>query len=102
SAVVVSGRLSITAPAQRQAVPSPFMIEGATDPNATVSMSVLVQGSFMKINAAETRVPVTNDGRFSYLFRPALDVSGVQYVVTVPATSPGGGRASTTLIVKEQ
>jgi len=102
STVVVSVPLSITAPAQGQEVTSPFMIEGATDPNATVSMSVVVQGSFMKINVAETRVPVTNDGRFSYLFRPALHVSGVQYVITVTATSPGGGRASTTLIVKEQ
>src|SRR2546425_1076328 len=102
STVVVSIPLSITAPAQGQVVSSPFMIEGATDPNATVSLSVIVQGSFMKINVAETRVPVTNDGHFSYLFRPALHVSGVQYVITVTATSSGGGRASTTLIVKEQ
>ncbi len=99
--VVVSLPLNIISPGQGQTVSSPFMIEGVTDPSATVSLTVVAQGSFVKINVAETRVPVTNDGRFSYLFRPSLHVSGVQYVITVTATSSDGTRATTRLIVKE-
>jgi len=99
--VVASLPLNIISPAQGQTVTSPFMIEGLTDPNATVSLKVVAQGSFVKINVAETRVPVTNDGRFSYLFRPSVQVSGVQYVITVTATGSDGTRATTRLIVKE-
>jgi len=94
--------LTVTSPAQGQAVSSPFIIEGSTDPNAIVSLKVVARGSFVKINVAETRVPVTNDGRFAYLFRPSLHVGGVEYVITVTATSASGNRVTTTLTVKER
>jgi len=100
--VVLALPLMVTAPAQGQAVSSPFMIEGSTDPSATVNLKVVARGSFVKINVTETRVPVTNDGRFAYLFRPSLHVGGVEYVITVTASTASGNRATTTLTVKER
>lgn len=94
--------LAVTAPLQGQTLASPFTIEGTTDPAATVSLSVVVQGSLVKLNAADTTVQVSTDGHFSYSFDPAVHMSGVEYVITVTATSPGGGKASTTVTVKER
>jgi penicillin-binding protein 1A len=100
--VIAAVPLRITAPVQGQAVTAPFTIEGATDPAATVNLSIVAQGSFVKINVADTRVPLTADGQFSYLFQPTLHVTGVQYLITVTATTANGGRATTTLIVNER
>ncbi len=100
--VAVSLPLMITSPAQGQGVTSPFMIEGSTDPSAAVSVKVIARGSFVKINVAETRVPVTNDGRFAYLFRPSIHVGGVEYVITVIATTASGHRTTASVTVKER
>ncbi len=100
--VVAAVPLTITSPVQGQVVSSPFVIEGLTHPDATVNLQVAVRGGGVRQTTAETRIPVTNDGRFAYLFRPPLRLSGVQYVITVTATTPDGGRAATTLIVTER
>jgi hypothetical protein len=100
--VVASVPLRVTAPSQGQAVTAPFSVEGATDPSAVVNLSVVAAGSFVKINVAETRVPVTPDGQFSYVVQPTLHTSGTQYVITVTATTTNGGRSTQTLIVNER
>ncbi len=94
--------LSVTSPLAGQTLVTPFPIEGVTVPEATVSLSILAEGGFLKVKVAETYLPVTADGRFSYLFRPTLRVSGVRYVITITVTAPGGGKSSTTLAVTEQ
>ncbi|HEV8354856.1 MAG TPA: penicillin-binding protein 1A [bacterium] len=94
--------LSVTMPQTGQMVTSPFAIEGITSPGTTISLSVLAEGGFLRVKVAETFLPVTADGRFSYTFRPTLRVSGVRYIITITVTSPGGGRSSTTLTVTEQ
>ncbi|MDR7402376.1 MAG: penicillin-binding protein 1A [Armatimonadota bacterium] len=94
--------LTLTSPAQGQAVSSPFVIEGLTHPDAVVSLRVAVRGGGTSETTAETRIPVTNDGRFAYLFRPPLRQSGVRYVITVTATAPDGARATATLTVIER
>lgn len=94
--------LVITAPTNNQTVASPFTVEGTTVPGATVSLTIVAQGGFLRIAVAETYLPVTADGRFSYLFRPSLQIPGVQYIITVTASMPAGGRATATLTVSEQ
>lgn len=94
--------LTITSPGNGQHVTSPFQVEGTTVPGATVSLSILAQGGFLRISVAETYLPVTSEGNFSYLFRPSLQIPGVQYVITLIATTSDGSRSSTTITVSEQ
>jgi hypothetical protein len=94
--------LTITSPGNGQHVTSPFQVEGTTVPGATVSLSILAQGGFLRISVAETYLPVTSEGSFSYLFRPSLQIPGVQYVITLIATTSDGSRSSTTITVSEQ
>jgi penicillin-binding protein 1A len=94
--------LTITRPVPGQVVSSPFVVEGFTDPDALVAVRVEVRGGSVRQTTVETRIPVTTDGRFAYLFRPAAQLSGVQYVITVTAVLPGGGQATTTLTVRER
>jgi len=94
--------LSVTAPRNEGKVNSPFAIEGITTPGSTVSMAILAEGGFLRVKVAEASLPVTADGRFSYVFRPTLVVSGVRYIITVKVTGPGGLTSSTTLTVTEQ
>ena len=94
--------LSVTAPRNGGKVNSPFAIEGITTPGSTVSMAILAEGGFLRVKVAEASLPVTADGRFSYVFRPTLVVSGVRYIITVKVTGPGGLTSSTTLTVTEQ
>lgn len=98
----VSVPLRITAPAQGQTVTAPFTVQGATDPAATVSLSVVAAGGFVKINVGDTRVPVNANGQFSYVVQPSLHASGTQYVITITATTAAGGKSTETLIVNEQ
>ncbi len=104
SNVTVSGALPlrIASPGQGAVVTSPFTIEGVTVPGATVGISVLAQGGFLRIQAADAALPVTAEGRFSYVFRPALRVSGVRYIITITATGPGGEKTTAVLTVTEQ
>lgn len=94
--------LSVTAPLNGQKVSSPFAVEGVTAPGATVSVSILAEGGFLRVKVAEASLPVTADGRFSYTFRPTLVVSGVRYLITIQVTAPGGQTSSTTIVVTEQ
>jgi len=94
--------LTITSPGNGQHVTSPFQVEGTTVPGATVSLSILAQGGFLRISVAESYLPVTSEGNFSYLFRPSLQIPGVQYVITLIATTSDGSRSSTTITVSEQ
>ncbi|MBI2200764.1 MAG: PBP1A family penicillin-binding protein [Armatimonadetes bacterium] len=94
--------LRITTPGNGQRVISPFPIEGTTVPGATVNLSILAQGGFLRISVADTQLPVTAEGQFRYTFRPSLQVPGVQYIITVTATSPDGSRSTTTITVSEE
>ena len=94
--------LQVTTPANGQRVSSPFPIEGVTVPGATISLSILAQGGFLRITVAETHLPVTAEGKFSYTFRPTLQVPGVQYLITITATTPDGSRSTTAITVSEQ
>ncbi|HEY3247340.1 MAG TPA: penicillin-binding protein 1A [bacterium] len=94
--------LVLASPQSGQTLATPFTIEGTTVPEATISLSILAEGGFLRVKVAETYLPVTADGRFSYVFRPTLRVSGVHYIITITVTAPGGGKSSTTLTVTEQ
>ena len=83
-------------------VSSPFAIEGVTVPGAVVSLKVVAEVGFLQVQAAEAQPPVTADGRFSYLFRPSVRVSGVKYIVTVTAAAPDGQQSTATFTVTEQ
>jgi len=102
SAVAANVPLRVTTPAQGESVTAPFTVEGTTDPSATVNLSVVATGGFVKINVAEIRLPVNPDGQFSYVVQPTLHVSGTQYLITVTATTTFGGRSTQTLIVNER
>jgi hypothetical protein len=102
TAVAANVPLRVTVPAQGESVTAPFTVEGTTDPSATVNLSVVATGGFVKINVAEIRVPVTPDGQFSYIVQSTLHVSGTQYLITVTATTTVGGRSTQTLIVNER
>jgi len=94
--------LQIVTPRGGQAVASPFAIEGVTAPGATVNLSILAQGAFLRIQVAETHLPVTDDGRFNYVFRPSMRIAGVRYVITITATTLDGARSTATLTVTER
>ena len=83
-------------------VTSPFAIEGVTVPGATVTLNVMAEAGFLRVQAAEVQPPVTADGRFSYLFRPSVRVSGVKYIITVTAVAPDGQQSTATFTVTEQ
>lgn len=94
--------LEVAAPTGGRTVSSPFAIEGDTVPGAIVSLSILAQGGFLRIQVAETHLPVTSEGKFTYVFRPSLQISGVRYIITVKATGPDGETATATLTVTER
>jgi len=94
--------LEILAPAGGRTVNTPFAIEGDTVPGAVVSLSILAQGGFLRIQVAETHLPVTSEGKFTYVFRPSLQISGVRYIITIKATGPDGESATATLTVTER
>jgi len=104
AATTVTGTipLQIVTPSGGQGVTSPFAIEGVTAPTASVSLSILAQGGFLRLQVAETSLPVTAEGRFSYVFRPSMRIAGVRYIITVKATAPGGGQATAVLTVTER
>ena len=83
-------------------VTSPFAIEGVTVPGAIVTLSVMAEVGFLRVQAAEVQAPLTADGRFSYLFRPSVRVSGVKYIITVKAVAPDGQQSTATFTVTEQ
>ena len=83
-------------------VTSPFAIEGVTVPGAVVTLTVMAEAGFLRMQAAEVQPPVTADGRFSYLFRPSVQVSGVKYIITVRAVAPDGQQSTATFTVTEQ
>ena len=83
-------------------VSSPFAIEGVTVPGATVTLTIMAEAGFLRVQAAEAQPPVTADGRFSYVFRPSVKVSGVKYIITVRAVASDGQQSTATLTVSEQ
>ncbi|HEY6104151.1 MAG TPA: hypothetical protein VI007_13095, partial [bacterium] len=99
----VSGNvpLQITAPGGG-AVTSPFAIEGVTVPGATVTLNVMAEAGFLRVQAADAQPPVTADGRFSFVFRPSVRVSGVKYIVTVKVVAPDGQQSTASFTVTEQ
>jgi membrane peptidoglycan carboxypeptidase len=102
AAVTGTLQLTVRSPGNGQLVSSPFEIEVVTSPEATVSLNIIAQGGLLRLQVAESEMPVTAEGRFTYLFRPSLRVSGVRYLITVTATTPDGRRATATLTVSER
>ena len=100
----VTGPISLTvrSPGNGQVVSSPFEIEGLTSPGATVNLTVTAQGGFLHMQVAESNLPVTADGRFTYVFRPSIRISGVRYLIAITAVSSDGRRATATLSVSER
>jgi len=94
--------LQILTPRGGQGVSSPFAIEGVTVPGVTVTLSILAQGGFLRVQVAETNLPVTGEGRFNYVFRPSLRIAGVRYLLTITATTADGARSTATLTVTER
>ncbi|MDQ7843860.1 MAG: penicillin-binding protein 1A [Armatimonadota bacterium] len=94
--------LQVLTPRGGQEVSSPFAVEGATVPGATVTLSILAQGGFLRVQLAETTLPVTDEGRFNYVFRPSLRIAGVRYLITITATTADGARSTATLTVTER
>jgi penicillin-binding protein 1A len=93
--------LQITSPGGG-GVTSPFTIEGVTVPGATVTLNVMAEAGFLRVQAADAQLPVTADGRFSYVFRPSVRVNGVKYIITVKSVGPDGQQATATFTVTEQ
>ena len=93
--------LQVTAPGGG-AVTSPFAIEGLTVPGATVTLNVMAEAGFLRVQAADAQPPVTADGRFSYVFRPSVRVSGVKYIITIKVVAPDGQQSTATFTVAEQ
>ena len=83
-------------------VSSPFPIEGVTVPGASVTVNVMAEVGFLRVQAGSAQPPVTADGRFSYFFRPSVQVSGVKYIITVTAVAPDGQQSTATFTVTEQ
>jgi len=71
-------------------------------PGVTVTLSILAQGGFLRVQVAETNLPVTGEGRFNYVFRPSLRIAGVRYLLTITATTADGARSTATLTVTER
>lgn len=94
--------LTVQSPSNGQAVSSPFEIEGLTSLGATVNLTITAQGGFLHLQIAESNLPVTADGRFTYVFRPSIRISGVRYLITITAVSSDGRRATATLTVLER
>jgi penicillin-binding protein 1A len=94
--------LEITAPRGGQSLTSPFVIEGTTAPGVRVAVSILAQGGFLRVQVADAELPVTDEGRFNYVFRPSLRIAGVRYLITVTATTADGARSVATLTVTER
>ncbi|HEU5298737.1 MAG TPA: PBP1A family penicillin-binding protein, partial [bacterium] len=94
--------LEILTPRGGESLTSPFSIDGSTAPGVRVTVSILAQGGFLRIQVAETELPVTDDGKFNYVFRPSLRIIGVRYIITVTATTADGARSVGTLTVTER
>ncbi|HET6946701.1 MAG TPA: penicillin-binding protein 1A [bacterium] len=94
--------LEILTPRGGAGLSSPFSIEGSTVPGVRVTLSVLAQGGFLRIQVAETELPVTDDGKFNFVFRPSLRIVGVRYIITVTASTADGARSVATLTVTER
>ena len=94
--------LAISSPASGARVSSVINVEGTTLPQATVTLVIVLHGDIGNTKVLDTTVPVTAEGRFSYSFTPTVRVAGGQYVITVTAAAPSGGRAKTTVTVSEE
>jgi len=93
--------LAISAPANGAKVSATIAIEGTTIPQATVNLVIVLQGGPSNTKVLDMAVPVTAEGRFSYVFIPTMRVPGGQFVITVTATTRTGGRATATVTVEE-
>jgi len=71
-------------------------------PGASVTVNVMAEVGFLRVQAGSAQPPVTADGRFSYFFRPSVQVSGVKYIITVTAVAPDGQQSTATFTVTEQ
>ncbi len=91
--------LAITMPVNGAKVTGPFSIEGTTAPQATVSMQIALGGGPGRTILLDAKVPVTPDGKFNFVFAPETQVAGAQYIITITATLPAGGRRSATITV---
>jgi len=94
--------LEVLTPRGGEGLSSPFSIEGSTAPGVRVTLSILAQGGFLRIQVAETELPVTDDGKFNFVFRPSLRIVGVRYIITVTASTADGARSVATLTVTER
>ncbi len=94
--------LAISSPASGARVASVINVEGTTLPQATVTLVIVLHGDTGNTKVLDTTVPVTAEGRFSYVFTPTVRVSGGQFIITVTAAAPSGGRAKTTVTVLEE
>ncbi len=94
--------LAISSPASGARVSSVINVEGTTVPQATVTLVIVLHGDTGNAKVLDTTIPVTAEGRFSYAFTPTVRVAGGQYVITVTAAAPSGGRARTTVTVSEE
>ena len=94
--------LEVLTPRGGEGLSSPFSIEGSTAPGVRVTLSILAQGGFLRIQVAETELPVTDEGKFNFVFRPSLRIVGVRYIITVTASTADGARSVATLTVTER
>jgi len=93
--------LVLSSPVNGAKVSSVIAVEGTTLPVATVSLVILQQVYGGQARVVDTTLPVTAEGRFSYLYTPTMRVEGGHFVITVTASGPAGGRASTTITLED-
>jgi hypothetical protein len=93
--------LVLSSPVNGTKVSSVIAVEGTTLPAATVTLVILQQVEGGQARVVDTTLPVTADGRFRYVYTPNMRVEGGHFVITVTASGPSGGRASTTITLED-
>ncbi len=91
--------LAVVTPADGAYIAPPFVIQGATEPGALVTIVITAEGAGGGARAAEAVIQTDAAGRFTYEFRPSYRTPGTQYVITVSALGLNGARAARTITV---
>ncbi|HYM71101.1 MAG TPA: PBP1A family penicillin-binding protein, partial [bacterium] len=91
--------VAVGSPRDGSQVDVPFLVQGATRPNATVHITVESQTALLRTQVVDVYVRADDNGAFAYMVTPWFRPAGATYVVTVTA-SAGSQSGSATVHVQ--